>query len=80
MTINSVFDCIEFGILSVKEIQQMAVVEINNTKLYGPNSVYDERLGPTVITKDNCVTCGCTAKMCTGHFGMIKLAHPIFHP
>jgi DNA-directed RNA polymerase beta' subunit len=80
MTINAVFDCIEFGVLSVKEIQQMAVVEINNTKLYGPNSVYDERLGPTVITKDNCVTCGCTAKMCTGHFGMIKLSHPIFHP
>jgi len=78
--INSVFDCIEFGVLSAKEIQQMAVVEINNTKLYGPNSVYDERLGPTVITKDNCVTCGCTAKMCTGHFGYIKLTHPIFHP
>jgi DNA-directed RNA polymerase beta' subunit len=79
-TINSVFDCIEFGVLSAKEIQQMAVVEINNTKLYGSNSVYDERLGPTVITKDNCVTCGCTTKMCTGHFGYIKLAHPIFHP
>lgn len=78
--INSVFDCIEFGVLSAKEIQQMAVVEINNTKLYGPNSVYDERLGPTVITKDNCITCGCTAKMCTGHFGYIKLSHPIFHP
>jgi DNA-directed RNA polymerase beta' subunit len=78
--INSVFDCIEFGVLSAKEIQHMAVVEINNTKLYGPNSVYDERLGPTVITKENCVTCGCTAKMCTGHFGYIKLSHPIFHP
>lgn len=78
--INSVFDCIEFGVLTVKEIQQMAVVEINNTKLHGPNSVYDERLGPTVITKDNCVTCGCTTKMCTGHFGYIKLSHPIFHP
>lgn len=78
--INSVFDCIEFGVLSAEEIQQMAVAEINNTKLHGPNSVYDERLGPTVITKDNCVTCGCTAKMCTGHFGYIKLSHPIFHP
>ena len=80
MIINSVFDRIEFGVLSMKEILQMAIVEVNNTKLYGPNSVYDERLGPTVITKDNCITCGCTAKMCTGHFGYIKLAHPIFHP
>lgn len=78
--INSVFDSIEFGILSSTEIQKMSVAEINNTKLHGPNSVYDERLGPTVITKEKCVTCGLTAKFCPGHFGHIKLSHPIFHP
>jgi DNA-directed RNA polymerase beta' subunit len=79
-SINAVFDRIEFGVLSVEEIRQMAVAEINNTKLHGPNSVYDERMGSTIITKDKCVTCGLTAKLCTGHFGYIKLAHPIFHP
>lgn len=78
--INAVFDRIEFGILSATEIRQMAVAEINNTKLHGPNSVYDERLGSTIITKDKCVTCGLTSKSCTGHFGFIRLAYPIFHP
>jgi DNA-directed RNA polymerase beta' subunit len=77
---NSVFDCIEFGVLSVEDILHMSVAEINNTKLQGANSVYDERLGPTVITKDNCKTCGLASKSCTGHFGHIKLAHPILHP
>ena len=78
--INAVFDCIEFGVLSVEDILHMSVAEINNTKLQGPNSVYDERLGPTVITKDNCKTCGLPSKSCTGHFGHIKMSHPIIHP
>lgn len=78
--INSVFDCIEFGILSVEDIHNLSVVEINNTKLFGSNSIYDERMGPTIITKENCITCGLTAKLCTGHFGHIVLSHPIIHP
>lgn len=78
--INSVFDRIEFGILSAEDILQMSVAEINNTKLHGPQSVYDERLGPTIITTENCITCGASSKTCTGHFGHIVLAHPIFHP
>lgn len=80
LNVNAVLDRIEFGILSVEDIRQMAVAEITNTKLHGPNSVYDERLGSTIITKEKCVTCGLTAKHCTGHFGYIKLSHPIFHP
>lgn len=79
-SLNAVLDRIEFGVLSVDDIQNMSVAEINNTKLHGPNSVYDERLGSTIITKEKCVTCGLTAKLCTGHFGLIRLAHPIFHP
>lgn len=78
--LNAVVDEIEFGILSKEDILNMSVAEINNTKLYGSNSVYDEKMGPTVITKDNCITCGLSAKFCTGHFGHIKLSHPIFHP
>ena len=50
LTVNSVFDSITFDILSTEDIKQMSVVEINTTKLQGPNSVYDERLGPVSYT------------------------------
>ena len=80
MNINSVFDSITFDILSSEDIKQMSVVEINTTKLQGPNSVYDERLGPTIISKNKCVTCNQIAHLCTGHFGHITLSYPIFHP
>jgi DNA-directed RNA polymerase beta' subunit len=77
---NCVIDNIEFGVLSAKEIKEMSVVEIFSCKLEGEGSVYDPKLGPTVITKTNCMTCGLTARLCPGHFGHIVLAHPIFHP
>lgn len=80
MDTNSVFDSIQFGILSTEDIHNMSVTEVSNTKLHGPNSVYDERMGPTIITKDKCITCGLVSRCCTGHFGHIKLANCIFHP
>jgi DNA-directed RNA polymerase beta' subunit len=80
MNINSVFDSITFDILSTEDIKQMSVVEINTTKLQGPNSVYDERLGPTIISKNKCITCNQIAHLCAGHFGHITLSYPIFHP
>lgn len=80
MNINAVFDSIVFNILSPEDIKKMSVVEIDTTKLYGVNSVYDERMGPTVITKNKCITCGQLAYLCTGHFGHIVLNYPMFHP
>lgn len=78
--INSVIDNIEFRVLSTQDIKELSVVEITSSKLEGENSVYDPKMGPTIITKSNCITCGLTAKLCPGHFGHIQLAHPIFHP
>lgn len=80
LLINSVIDNIEFRVLSARDIKELSVVEITSSKLEGDNSVYDPKMGPTVITKSNCITCGLTAKLCPGHFGHIQLSHPIFHP
>ena len=72
--------CIEFGLYTPDEILKMSVCEITNTKLSGPGSVYDERMGPNMDTNSNCVTCKQSYQECTGHFGYIKLNEPIIHP
>jgi len=77
---NRVIDSIQFDLLSEQEILAMSVVEITSTKLSGSGSLYDEKMGPTVITKETCVTCGLSGKNCAGHFGHIVLGYPIFHP
>ena len=77
---NFVFKSVHFGILSKENVLKMSVVDINNSKLIGENSVYDERMGPTIITKQTCITCGLSCRLCTGHFGSIQLTYPIYHP
>ena len=76
--IHDVFS-IKFGILSTEDILKMSVCKVDNTKLIGPNSVYDERMGP--ISGDTlCQTCGQTYEKCSGHFGHIELNMNIIHP
>lgn len=69
---------IQFGVLSPQDILKMSVCKIDNPKINGPNSVYDERMG----TMDNkkCITCTLDMKECPGHFGHIELSIPILHP
>ena len=71
-------DYIKFGIMSEKEITQLSVLKICSTKLNGPNSLYDERLG-TMDNNKNCITCGLNNKLCPGHFGHIELNVDIKH-
>lgn len=71
---------ITFGILSPEEIKAMAVCEITNTKLSGPNSVYDPRMGTISETPEKCITCNASTKICPGHFGYITLAEPVINP
>ena len=71
--------CIEFGISSPEEIRSFAVCKIDSSKVTGPGSVYDERMGFASDTNENCVTCG-LKKECWGHFGYIELAEPVLHP
>lgn len=75
-------DYIQFGVLSAEEILKMSVCEIQNTKLVGPNSVYDQRMGVLELN-ETCPTCHENSKNCIGHFGHINLnvyvLHPLYH-
>jgi DNA-directed RNA polymerase beta' subunit len=69
-----------FGIFSPKEIMDMSVCKVDNTKLTGPNSVYDERMGGSADNNIPCVTCGMNPKECPGHFGHIEFNEYIINP
>jgi len=77
-------DHVEFDVLTSRDILKTSVREINDHLLYskhipnsrGPNSLF---LGTT----DNsyvCATCGSGPDACTGHYGHIKLARPVYNP
>ncbi len=70
---------IEFGIMSTEDILKYSVVEITSSKVSGPNTVYDERMGP-MENNINCVTCNMNSRICPGHFGHITLNEIILHP
>lgn len=70
---------VKFSLYSPEQIEKLAVVEINNIKKSGDNSVYDLRMGP--LSGDQaCITCKQNSKACAGHFGFVRLTQPIFHP
>lgn len=70
---------IQFGIYSAEELLQMSTCEVYITKLSGPHSVYDERMGILEHGK-TCPTCGLANKDCVGHFGHIQLNYDVLHP
>lgn len=72
-------DRVEFQIMSPEFILKQAVCEVFSTKMNGPNSVYDERMGTIEHTK-RCVQCQQNSKDCIGHLGYIKLNIDIIHP
>jgi DNA-directed RNA polymerase beta' subunit len=72
-------DHVEFTFMSEDEILRGSVCEIFDTKLGGPNSLYDLRMGP-VTSKDTCEKCEEKWEICPGHFGHISLAVKIPHP
>jgi intein/homing endonuclease len=69
---------LKFGVYSPQEVLDISCCEITTSRNYGPESVYDYRLG--TIDEKNCETCGQKAKECPGHFGHIVLNEPIVHP
>jgi len=76
---NAVIGSIEFGILSPEDMRNMSVVRIFSNKLSGPNSIYDEAMGP-IDNGKICSSCNCDNKTCPGHFGHIELNYKIIHP
>ena len=79
MNITKQIESIQFGVLSKEEILKMSVVEVNNSKFPGVNSIYDARMGP-INSGDSCVTCEQKTHECPGHFGHIVLNENIIHP
>lgn len=73
---------ISFGILSREDILGMSVCKVNTTKLTGQESgsVYDERMGSSLESDEDCVTCGLAPMECPGHFGHIELNEYIINP
>ena len=72
---------VNFGVFSAEEILKISVAKIHETKLSGPGSVYDDRLGiNSNNSANNCVTCNLSSIMCPGHFGHIELNESIVHP
>jgi DNA-directed RNA polymerase beta' subunit len=69
-----------FGILSPSEIVDMSVCKVDTTKLTGPGSVYDERMGGSADSNVPCVTCNQSPKECPGHFGHIEFNDYIINP
>lgn len=70
---------LQFGILSEKDIKDISVTEVNNTKLSGPNSIYDPLMG-TIDPKVLCSSCGENNIDCPGHYGHLNLSYKIIHP
>jgi DNA-directed RNA polymerase II subunit RPB1 len=74
---------IQFGILSAKEIETNAVVEVVHAELFErnvpkPGGLYDLRMG-TIDKKILCQTCNCDVIDCQGHYGFIKLVEPVYN-
>jgi hypothetical protein len=76
-------DEVIFGILSEKDIRDIAVCQIDNPKLGDKNggygTVYDPRLGPIENGK-LCEICQGDIWSCAGHYGFIELNECIIHP
>jgi len=74
---------IQFCILSADQIVARSVAEIYKTETYNGNDpvahgIFDPRMG---VIEHNavCVTCEKKNTFCTGHFGHIVLAKPVFY-
>ena len=83
--ITGIIDKIQFGILSNEMVEKMSVVDIKDSKMAGPNTVYAPEMGS--IDNKPCVICGNKMNIysegnndCTGHFGHIKLNYPVPNP
>lgn len=72
-------EMIRFEIMSAEYIHKKSVCEISSTKMSGPNSIYDERMG-TMDNSKRCVQCHQTSKECVGHMGHINLNIEVIHP
>ena len=70
---------VQFNLYSTKEIDEEAVVTVNNTDYRGSHSVNDPEMG--IFGSDTrCSRCHLGLGQCSGHLGKINLPRPIYHP
>jgi DNA-directed RNA polymerase II subunit RPB1 len=74
---------IQFSVMGAEEIRDRSVAEILSTDTYAGNEpihggLFDPRMGVTDHSKI-CTTCEQKNTFCTGHFGHIELAKPLFY-
>eukprot|EP00178_Gracilaria_changii_P002976 TRINITY_DN1436_c0_g1_i1.p1 TRINITY_DN1436_c0_g1~~TRINITY_DN1436_c0_g1_i1.p1 ORF type:complete len:1836 (-),score=205.39 TRINITY_DN1436_c0_g1_i1:2057-7564(-) len=74
---------VQFGILGPEEIRRMSVAEIKHEKTYENGlplveGTADRRLGANG-SQFPCQTCGGQDRICSGHFGHIELAKPMYN-
>jgi len=72
-------DKVKFSLLSSKEIEEQASVEIIKASLKGPGSLEDPKMG-AIDDRTPCQTCFNSLSRCQGHFGFVKLAIPVINP
>ena len=75
---------LDFGILSNKKLQDIAVKEISVAEVYDADGypVEDGVMDPALGVIDpgmTCQTCGGRIRECQGHFGIIELSRPVVH-
>ncbi|KAI8915420.1 hypothetical protein DFJ77DRAFT_368436 [Powellomyces hirtus] len=78
---------IDFGVFSTQDAKKLSVLELFQRDLYDVTQshrpsvkfgVLDDRLGVADKVK-KCETCGEGLQDCIGHFGVVRLAVPVFH-
>jgi len=77
---------VQFGILSPEEIKAYSVAKVEHPEVMDETThrpkiggLMDPRMG-TIDRNFKCQTCGEGMSECSGHFGHIELARPVFHP
>ncbi|WP_414836866.1 DNA-directed RNA polymerase subunit A' [Candidatus Nanohalococcus occultus] len=77
-------ESLDFGILSNRKLQEIAVKEIDVAEVYDADGypVEDGVMDPALGVIDpgmTCQTCGGRIRECQGHFGIIELSRPVVH-
>lgn len=73
--------CLQFSILDAESVSQMAAAVVTNPSTAEvPGCLSDLRMGASSVTNRPCQSCGASHHNCPGHFGCIRLPHPVLNP
>src|SRR3989304_5644961 len=71
---------VSFSILSSKDIQEMAVMQVRSGEATENkiDTLYDLRMG-TTSDDNHCQSCGLDVRSCPGHPGYVYLTRPVYN-